>query len=66
MLTSQHHFMRLVNRSVHDQVSRSGWVSRANCHLTRFSTEGQNFAEFFAELRAPEAPIVPVCSSVLR
>jgi hypothetical protein len=55
----------VLNRSVHDQVSRSGWVSRAKCHLTRFSTLEQNFAEFFAELDAEKAPNRPFCSYVL-
>ena len=56
-------FGGVVNRSVHDQVSRSGWARgfdrRPNSHL-------EDFAEFFAELCAPEAPIVPICSCVLR
>jgi hypothetical protein len=56
-------FGGIVNRSVHDQVSRSGWAGgfdrRPSCHR-------DGFAEFFAELCAPETPIVPVCSSVLR
>jgi len=51
------------NRSVHDQVSKSGWVRGAKCRPTRIH---QDFAEFFAELRAEKAPNRPFCSSVLR
>ena len=53
------------NRSVHDQVSRSGWVRRAKRHPTGYSSQEQNFAEFFAELHAEKAPNRPFCSSVL-
>jgi hypothetical protein len=53
------------NRSVHDQVSKSGWVRGAKCRPTRISSQEENFAEFFAELRAEKAPNRPFCSSVL-
>jgi hypothetical protein len=47
-----------VNRSVHDQVSRSGSV------VGRLPYDGifkmPNFAEFFAELCALDAPIAPI------
>jgi hypothetical protein len=51
------------NRSVHDQVSRSGWATGGDPWL---SCPYDYFAEFFAELCASEAPIVPLGSSVLR
>lgn len=50
-------------RSVHDQVSRSGWAS---AYAAGRIVVHDDFAEFFAELCASEAPIVPVRSSVLR
>jgi hypothetical protein len=58
-------YRQFSDRSVHDQVSRSGWVSRLSATLTRFSTKEQNLAEFFAELRAEEAPISPLGSPLL-
>jgi hypothetical protein len=53
------------NRSVHDQVSKSGWVRGAKRRPTGISSQEENFAEFFAELRAEKAPNRPFCSSVL-
>jgi hypothetical protein len=50
------------HRSVHDQVSRSGWVGRRQMPSDRNSSQEQNFAE----LRAEKAPNRPFCSSVLR
>ena len=50
-------------RSVHDQVSRSGWAS---AYAAGRICVYHDFAEFFAELCASEAPIIPVRSSVLR
>jgi len=52
-------------RSVHDQVSRNGFGSVRYRRMTKL-LRLQNFAEFFAELCAEEAPIVPLRSSLLR
>jgi hypothetical protein len=46
------------NRSVHDQVSKSGWVRGAKCRPTGISSQEQNVAEFFAELRAEKTQFV--------
>src|ERR1700733_7084838 len=51
-------------RSVHDQVSRAVWVIARSRYDQRLRL--QDFAEFFAELCAEEAPIVPLRSSLLR
>ena len=46
-------------RSVHDQVSRSGWDHSANRRMAAI-LKLRNFAEFFAELCALHALIAPI------
>ena len=58
-------FVQLDFRSVHDQVSRNGFGSVRYRRMTEL-LRLQNFAEFFAELCAEEAPIAPLHSSLLR
>jgi len=54
-----------VVRSVHDQVSRSGYPRRA-FGISRILNSCAIFAEFFAELRAERTPKLTPLSSVLR
>ena|SRR5215472_169526 len=51
-------------RSVHDHVSRSGSVVGRSPYEGVFQM--QNFAEFFAELCASNAPIAPICLWIFR